>query len=475
MNIDGITKSRILVVGDIILDEYLSGIIDRISPEAPVPVVHVKNTRYKLGGAANVASNLKALGCDVILLGIVGDDAIGNKIADILAAENIDFRLVKSEKPSIRKTRVIGRSSHMLRLDYEEYYSESDAAKLEDNFNSVIESVDSCIFSDYAKGTLQNVTGLIKAAKNASKLVFTDPKHANFSRYAGSDFITPNSKEMASMLEVSYNNAAWLPALKNKMYEHNIASVLYTRGKDGMSLITKNDEMISVNAVASEVFDVTGAGDTVIATFAALITADFDYKRAMIIANHAAGFVVKRQGTSQVGLSDLLHLIQVDMSDNAASNAVIMDVKAAKKEGLKIVMTNGCFDILHAGHVEFLSQAKSHGDKLIVAVNSDASVSRLKGPSRPINTLANRLAVLRALSAVDWVVVFDEPTPKNIITAISPDILVKGSDYKVSEIVGAEHVKSYGGIVSTIDLVPELSTSNVVKKITNDIKETAEL
>jgi D-beta-D-heptose 7-phosphate kinase / D-beta-D-heptose 1-phosphate adenosyltransferase len=472
MNIDAITKNKILVVGDIILDEYLGGSIDRISPEAPVPVVHVKETSYRLGGAANVASNLKALGCEVILLGIIGDDYIGNKIANILAAENIEVRLVKSKKPSIRKTRIIGRSSHILRLDYEEHYSESDASELEANFNSVIKSVDSCIFSDYSKGTLQNVTQLIKIAKKASKLVFTDPKHASFSMYAGSDFITPNSKEMANMLPVSYDSSEWLPTLKSKMLQHKIANVLYTRGKDGMSLITKSDKMLCVNAIASEVFDVTGAGDTVIAIFAALITANFDYKKAMTVANYAAGFVVKRQGTAQVGLSDLLHLLQVNMGDDAVSNAIIADVKSAKAEGYKVVMTNGCFDILHAGHVYFLEQAKMQGDKLIVAVNSDASVRKLKGTSRPINTIANRITVLRALSCVDWVVVFDEQTPKNIITAISPDVLVKGSDYKVSEIVGADHVQSYGGIVNTVDLVPDLSTSNVLKKIENNTQET---
>ena len=465
MKIDVIAKNTILVVGDIILDEYLGGVIDRISPEAPVPVVHVKETSYKLGGAANVASNLKALGCKVILLGIVGDDFVGGKITELLAAEGIEAALVKSKKPSIRKTRIIGRSSHMLRLDYEEYYDKADAAELETNFNSIIKKVDSCIFSDYAKGTLQDVTHLIKIAKQANKLVFTDPKHADFAVYAGSDFITPNSKEMAAMLQVAYDSSEWLPTLKSKMQKHNIANVLYTRGKAGMSLITSGDDIISVNAIAAEVFDVTGAGDTVIATLAALITADFEYKNAVTIANYAAGFVVKRQGTAQVRVNDLLHLLQVNIPNETIAEDIVADVRAAKEEGYKIVMTNGCFDILHAGHVRYLEQAKMQGDKLIVAINSDESVSRLKGPSRPINKIDNRVTVLQALGCVDWVVVFDEDTPKNIITAISPDVLVKGSDYKVSEIVGADYVQSYGGIVGTIDLVPDLSTSNVVKKI----------
>lgn len=472
MQMDVIAKNTIVVVGDIILDEYLGGAIDRISPEAPVPVVHVQSTSYKLGGAANVASNLKALGCKVILLGIIGDDFVGSKVVELLAAEGIKAELIKSKRPSIRKTRIIGRSSHMLRLDYEEHYDDKDARELEDRFNSIIKSVDSCIFSDYAKGTLQNIQGLIKTAKQAEKLVFTDPKHIDFGVYAGSDFITPNSKEMAAMLQLAYDDPKWLDSLRQKMEQHNITNVLYTRGKDGMSLISDCDE-ISVNAIASEVFDVTGAGDTVIATLAALVTAGFDYKDVVTIANYAAGFVVRKQGTAQVGINDLLHLLQVKVPHESIADDIIAAVRACKEEGRKVVMTNGCFDILHAGHVRFLEEAKMKGDKLIVAVNSDDSVSRLKGPARPINKVANRVAVLQALACVDWVVVFKEDTPLNIITAISPDVLVKGSDYKVSEIVGGKHVQSYGGIVATIDLVPDLSTSNLVKKIESNVKEEA--
>ena len=456
---------RILVVGDIMLDEYLQGSANRISPEAPVPVLRVKNRYYTVGGAANVAANIHGLGCHAHLLGCVGDDSAGETVRHLLAEQDIPHTLVTNSTGTIHKVRLIGQQGmQMLRYDLEELVTLEDAKSVENRFQSVLHDYDAVIFSDYAKGALQQVTQMIQQAKQGGKTVFVDPKQSNLSVYRGADYLKPNSHELAAFLDIRVQHAAYETTLCERMVTHDITTVLHTRGEDGMALYTQPGLVDEVKTDAIEVFDVTGAGDTVMAVFAASVIRGNTQQEAMRFANKAAGIVVKKPGVATVSAQEVF-------ADCTSNDATISAITADKKRGARIVMTNGCFDILHAGHVDYLSRAKTYGDILVVAINSDASITQLKGPNRPINTLANRLRMLLSLQDVDYVVVFDDLTPQAIIEMIAPDVLVKGADYTIEEIVGGDAVRAYGGKVCTIPLVPGLSTTALIERVQQDNAE----
>lgn len=453
---------RILVVGDIILDEYLQGSSDRISPEAPVPVLRVKNRYYTLGGAANVAANIRALGCHVHLIGCIGKDTAGETIQRLLSEYNVEHTLITTTTPTVRKVRLIGQQGmQMLRYDIEALVTPEDAKSLEKCVKSVLSGYDGVIFSDYAKGALQQVTQMIQEASQQGKIVFVDPKQAHLSIYRGAHYLKPNSHELGVFLDLDLQFDTYDKALCEHMIAHDLTTVLHTRGERGMALYTQQGLLDEVRTEAIEVFDVTGAGDTVMAVFAASILRGNTRQEAMRFANKAAGIVVKKHGVATVSAQEVF----VDYSIN---DATISAIVANKKRGARIVMTNGCFDILHAGHVEYLTRAKTYGDILVVAINSDASITQLKGPGRPVNTLVNRMRMLLALQDVDYVLTFDDLTPQTLIETISPDVLVKGADYTVEEIVGGDSVRASGGKVCTIPLVPGLSTSSLIERIQQD-------
>jgi D-beta-D-heptose 7-phosphate kinase/D-beta-D-heptose 1-phosphate adenosyltransferase len=449
---------RILVVGDIMLDEYLQGVAHRISPEAPVPVLRVNQRHYTVGGAANVAANIRALGCDVHLLGCVGADEAGETIRRLLTEQHIDHTLITNSTGTIHKVRLIGQQGlQMLRYDLEESVTADDAQLLEKCFQSKLTDYDAVVFSDYAKGSLQAAAAMIQQAKQRGKTVFVDPKNPDVSVYRGADYLKPNSHELRAFLNIEVQHESYEDTLCAQMAAFDVTTVLHTRGEHGMALYTQQGLIDEVRTDAVEVFDVTGAGDTVMAVFAVSIMRGNTQSEAMRFANKAAGIVVKKHGVATACAQEVF-------ADCARSDTTIFAIAANQKRGARIVMTNGCFDILHAGHVDYLSRAKALGDILVVAINSDASITQLKGPTRPINTLTNRMRMLLALQEVDYVVVFDDLTPQAIIETIAPDVLVKGADYTVEEIVGGDTVRAYGGKVCTIPLVPGLSTTALIER-----------
>lgn len=461
--------ARILVVGDVMLDEYWEGDTQRISPEAPVPVVHVQKQYFKAGGAANVALNIAALQGQVTLLGIVGDDHAADCLDGLLKKQKVNSQLLKIKGvPTIKKLRVLSQHQQLIRTDFEHSLKTVDKKFLLKSFKKLIHDVNVVVFSDYGKGTLSEVLELIKFARAEGKVVLVDPKSVDFSDYSGASLVTPNFKEFEAAVGGVQGEAEIVSKARMLLKKCDFDAVLVTRGAQGMSLVAHDIKPFHIPTKAREVFDVTGAGDTVIAVLAMAISVGFDLETSVNLANTAAGIVVGKIGTATVSPQELrAAILETDpMVEGVVSEAQLKKiVSAAQHRGEVVVMTNGCFDILHAGHVDYLNASKKLGSRLIVAVNSDASVSRLKGPERPINKLEQRMQVLAGLKAVDWVVPFVEDTPLRLISEILPDILVKAADYKVDEIVGASAVLANGGEVKTLPLVPGCSTTNIIKKI----------
>ena len=460
---------RLLVYGDVMLDRYWYGNTSRISPEAPVPVVVVDDKEMRPGGAANVALNLISLGVKTTLFGLIGQDLAGQELADLLKEKNIDCQFQSfAEYPTIAKLRVIGRNQQLIRMDFEKGFTDADDAPLIERYKKQLDQVDVVLLSDYAKGALNHVDQLIRLAREKNLPVLVDPKSKDFSRYAGATLITPNRKEFEAVVgqcdstEVIQDKAfALLKALA-------IDAMLITLGKDGMLLVSKDNDSYYLPTRAQQVYDVTGAGDTVIATLGAAIAAGESMENAVQLANTAAGVVVGKLGAATVSISELRRALQSQQSSHLGvltEEELLLTVSDARAHGEKIVMTNGCFDILHAGHVQYLDAAKTLGNRLIVAINDDDSVCRLKGPTRPFNTLQNRMDVVASLRAVDWVVSFSEDTPARLIEAVMPDVLVKGGDYCPDEIAGGDAVIAQGGEVNVLPLVPELSTTRLAEKI----------
>lgn len=457
-----------LVVGDVMLDRYFFGGTSRISPEAPVPVVHVREDEDRAGGAANVAINLASLGVQTTLLGIVGDDDEGKSLESAIESSSIRCEFAKiAGWPTITKTRVQSRGQQLIRLDREEPVpSGSDA--LTALLKREVNSASAVILSDYGKGSLADVAAMIAVCRDANVPVFVDPKGADFDKYAGATLMTPNQGEFEAVAGVAGDDDDMVNRVRTLADRLALDAVLVTRSEKGMLLVEGNHEPYFLSTRAREVYDVTGAGDTVIATLAAALAAGVDLASAAALANLAAGLVVAKIGVASVTPSELR--VALHRRGQGGRGLVTEDeleslVAEARQRNERVIMTNGCFDVLHAGHVAYLEEAKSLGDRLIVAINDDDSVRRLKGESRPINGLEDRMLVLAGLASVDWVVPFSEETPQRVIERLLPDILVKGGDYKPENIAGSNAVLQSGGEVRVLAFREGHSSSRIIDRL----------
>jgi D-beta-D-heptose 7-phosphate kinase/D-beta-D-heptose 1-phosphate adenosyltransferase len=466
-----ISNGKILVIGDLLLDRYLSGTTSRISPEAPVPIVRVENTIERIGGAGNVAANAATLGAVVCLVGQIGDDVDGAKIEQIAGSLGIQCGLVKNFGYStIVKTRVVSQGQQMLRIDFEQPCDSEESKKVRNEFAKYLEKFDVVVISDYGKGSVGQVEVLIKDAKALGRFVIVDPKGVEFSKYRGVDLLTPNLREFEAAVGNCGSDEVLIAKARKMLKKLSIRSILITKGALGMVLV-EDENHLTVAAEAKEVFDVTGAGDTVCGVMAAFIAAGSSARDAVAYANKAAGVVVGRFGASALTLDEVKRF---DIGSEEKTGILelgelksVLDDSRAK--GHTIVMTNGCFDVLHKGHVSHLSEARKLGDRLVVAVNSDFSVTRLKGVNRPINNLEARMEVLAALKSVDWVVAFSEDTPESLIGEILPHVLVKGGDYVASEIAGSDHVIAAGGKVEVLPFHEGFSSTGILNKLGEDL------
>ncbi|MCT8546083.1 bifunctional D-glycero-beta-D-manno-heptose-7-phosphate kinase/D-glycero-beta-D-manno-heptose 1-phosphate adenylyltransferase HldE [Glaesserella parasuis] len=462
-------NAKVLVLGDVMLDRYWFGATNRISPEAPVPVVKVQEREDRAGGAANVAMNIVSLNVPVTLHGLVGNDDAGRALDKLLSEHSIQNQCVAVDShPTITKLRILSRHQQLLRLDFEEGFHNLDCQALLAKLAAEITAYGALILSDYGKGTLDAVQQMIQIARQANVPVLIDPKGTDFERYRGATLLTPNMSEFEAVAG-HCNDEGEIVAKGLKMIaDFDLSALLITRSEKGMTLLRPNQDPFHLPTQAKEVYDVTGAGDTVISVLATAIADGRPLEEACYLANAAAGIVVGKLGTSTVSPSELEQAIHQRAETGfgvVSEDELKVIVKQSKTRGEKIVMTNGCFDILHPGHVSYLENARKLGDRLIVAVNTDESVKRLKGESRPINDLDARMAVLAGLASVDWVVPFGEDTPQRLIGEILPDLLVKGGDYKPEEIAGSQEVWANGGEVRVLNFENGCSTTNVIKKI----------
>jgi D-beta-D-heptose 7-phosphate kinase/D-beta-D-heptose 1-phosphate adenosyltransferase len=471
----GSSQQHALVIGDVMLDRYLIGDVGRISPEAPVPIVLLNQQNERAGGAANVATNLALLGIKTHIIGCVGDDAEAKTLQQLLGKMGVETTGIYASKnrPTIAKTRVVSGHQQMLRLDQESNaaFTEQEIDALQANIHEALRHAPKVvILSDYAKGllTTEICQQIIAACKAQNIPVLVDPKGRDYSKYAGATALTPNKKEAAEACDTTTSDADLITkavGLKNCL---NLQFLAVTRGEEGISLIDQNTHHIP--ATALQVFDVSGAGDTVIATLAAGLMHQLMPLEALQLANIAAGVVVGKVGTVPITQADLLSALTALQGSEQAHKIcdltqLLQKVESWNKSKQKIVFTNGCFDLLHAGHVTYLEAAKKRGDKLILGLNTDRSVSAIKGPTRPVVNEQDRARVLAALESVDAVILFDEDTPLNLINAIKPNVIAKGSDYAADQVVGGKEVQSWGGEIALIDLVAGRSTSNIIKKM----------
>jgi D-beta-D-heptose 7-phosphate kinase/D-beta-D-heptose 1-phosphate adenosyltransferase len=471
----GFRSVDVLVIGDVMLDRYVWGSVDRISPEAPVPVLRSVHTTRVPGGAANVAMNLIGLGTRVKQAGFWGDDVEQRELADLLSQAGVDtLGMIPSAHPTISKTRIMARQQQLLRMDIE-----NSAARPQSELDALLERVlrlvseaDAVILSDYAKGTLSPAlcASVIEAARGRGIPVLIDPKDKSFAKYAGATTICPNLAELSLATGVERSNVDKLIAAGKRLIgETRIDFLTVTMSEKGILLLFPDSSFHSP-ARTREVFDVSGAGDTVIATMAACLASGLDAESAANLSNVAAGIVVGKTGTAPISRNELV--AELTTSSAMTSPEKVLDTEQLlvriaewRATGHRIVFTNGCFDILHVGHITLLEQCRQFGDKLIVAINSDASVQCLKGPSRPVVGESERARVLAALAATDAVTVFDEQTPLNLIRRIRPDVLVKGGDYTTATVVGAEDVMSWGGRVEIVPIVPGYSTTSTIARM----------
>lgn len=474
--LDHFATARILVLGDVMLDRYVYGQVERMSPEAPIPVLAYNREQAMPGGAANVARNIAALGGQAVLLGVVGQDAAGRAIESLCANEKrITAHLVIDiTRPTTEKTRFIAGRQQLLRLDREKAAPLSDDAvrSLIKAFEEVLPTLDLVILSDYAKGVLTDavLAHVIERARRLQKPVLADPKSADFNRYRGVSLLTPNRAELARAAGRACEDAASVSdAARALMERHGLPALLVTRSEQGMTLIRTGLAPLNLTAEAREVFDVSGAGDTVMAALALALAVEMPMDDAARFANLAAGIVVGKSGTAAVHPDDLRAALQ--RSGRLAGAAKILSraellgrVESWRAAGQTIGFANGCFDLLHPGHIQLLEAARAACGRLIVGLNSDSSVQRLKGPARPVQPQDARALMLAALGMVDAVALFDEDTPIDLIRAIRPDLLVKGSDYRIDQVVGADFIQSYGGRVLLVDLVAGHSTTALIEK-----------
>ena len=462
--------ARILVVGDIMLDRYWHGGTSRISPEAPVPVVKVEQIEERPGGAGNVALNIASLGAFTSLVGLSGDDEAADALTTRLTGAKIDCHFVRDESlATITKLRVISRHQQLIRLDFEDHIDDYAKVSLSETATELLSQHQVLLLSDYAKGAISNPQALIKAAREQNIPVLVDPKGTDFERYRGATLLTPNLNEFEAIVGHCPDDATLVKRAQQLIQQYDLNALLVTRGEQGMSLVQRDAAQEHYfPAQAKEVYDVTGAGDTVIGTLATALAAGSDIVTATALANLAASIVVGKLGTAAINKVELSRATIGDSDMGLGvlnEEQLLLAMQVSQEQGERIVMTNGCFDILHSGHVHYLQQAKTLGDRLIVAVNDDASVSRLKGPGRPVNSVERRMAVLSGLGAVDWVVAFSEDTPERLISQLLPDILVKGGDYEVADVAGGKQVIANGGEVKILDFVDGVSTTGIINAV----------
>ena len=474
----GLKELKVLVVGDLMLDRYVIGEVDRISPEAPVPVLRHAQRYERPGGAANVAMNLAGLGCQSFLAGFWGADGEQAELAKLLETAGVEtMGVVTSSLPTISKTRILARTQQMLRLDIEsrDAYPQEELDRLEARAIELVKKVHAVILSDYAKGALTEkvCAAVIGAARRAGVPVLVDPKTRDLSKYSGATTICPNLSELSLVTGVpAHQTDALLTAAHEQMIEHDFKFLTVTMSEKGIKILYPNAaEDYYSPARAREVFDVSGAGDTVIATLAAALAGGLDVHAAVDLANMAAGIVVGKIGTVPIAQHELIAALAPSLGITLGEKILDLDrlllrVAEWRAGGETVVFTNGCFDLLHVGHITLLEDCRRFGSKLVLGLNSDASVNRLKGPTRPIVGERERARVMAALASVDAVVLFPEDTPLTLIEALRPDVLVKGGDYKVETVVGHELVIAQGGRVEIIPTVEGFSTTNIVKKLT---------
>lgn len=462
--------AHVVVAGDVMLDRYLFGFTDRISPEAPVPVVHVQETDERAGGAANVAVNLASLGVTTRLVGVVGKDDAADSLQAILKNRGIQCNFHRvDDRPTITKTRVQSRGQQLIRLD-----RENTAAMPGDAVVSVlrksIKGAGAVVLSDYGKGALSSVTTMIDVCRDAKIPVLVDPKGTDFSKYRGATLITPNQAEFEVVAGTCSSDDELVQRARAMLDDLDLNALLVTRSEKGMLLLESDMAPVFLSTQAREVYDVTGAGDTVIAMLAGALASGASLASAAALANIAAGLVVRKIGVATVTPGEIrvsLHQRGQGGRGLVGPDELKLMVAESRDRSERVIMTNGCFDVLHAGHVSYLEEAKSLGDRLIVAVNDDESVRRLKGESRPINALEDRLLVLAGLAAVDWVVPFSDDTPAALIAAVLPDVLVKGGDYDPNEIAGAKDVLQNGGEVRILAFRDGHSSSRIIDKLSD--------
>lgn len=475
---------RIAVVGDVILDEYLDGQVNRISPEAPVPVHLVTNSFHGAGGAANAARNIKLAGGEVLLMSVIGNDEAGRNLKEFLARDQIDcsYLEVVEDRPTIRKTRITANSQQIVRVDWERVHP--IGVEVQERIIANLKSLefDAVLISDYGKGTLPIglLSNILEISVSRGIPAIVDPKGMDYGKYLHASLITPNRKEASEALGLDPVNDFTGAELGRRLQKtYGLKNVLVTLGPKGMVLVpapgTGDDKVIELPAIAKEVYDVSGAGDTVVAIMALCMAAKAKMRESMHIATTAAGVVVGKWGTHPITLPELESELRgrpdPDRSSYSTQNKIMNKetlrhiIKGPEQRSKRVVFTNGCFDILHSGHVTYLEQARSMGDVLVIGVNSDESVRALKGPERPVNHLEARMRVLAGLGCVDYIVPFTQETPHELISFIVPDVLVKGADWKVEDIVGSDVVQRHGGTVATIKFLDNYSTTSTIDRI----------
>jgi D-beta-D-heptose 7-phosphate kinase/D-beta-D-heptose 1-phosphate adenosyltransferase len=468
---------RVLVAGDVMLDRYWHGPTGRISPEAPVPVVRIQVIEERAGGAANVALNIAALGAGATLLGVVGRDEAAGKLTDQLGQAGVRCDFERSAThPTITKLRVLSRNQQLIRLDFEEPLAAAGAHSQPDlmrRYQAALDQTQVVVLSDYGKGTLEAAPELIRLARGAGRPILVDPKGSDYRIYRGANLLTPNLSELEAVVGSCPDEATLVAKAERLRVELALDALLVTRSEHGMTLVRADQPALHLPAVAREVYDVTGAGDTVIALLAAGLAAGQDLPLAARLANIGAGIVVGKLGTATVSVAELRRAIRIQHQDNGgvlSEESLLERVAEARAHGETVVMTNGCFDLIHPGHVRYLEAARKLGDCLVVAVNDDESVRRLKGTSRPLNPLAHRMQVLAALKPVDWVVPFSEDTPARLIGHVLPDILVKGGDYRAEDVAGHDAVTKNGGQVRILDFHAGYSTTDMINKLSSSAR-----
>jgi D-beta-D-heptose 7-phosphate kinase/D-beta-D-heptose 1-phosphate adenosyltransferase len=473
----GFHSARVLVLGDVMLDRFVYGAVERISPEAPIPVVSVERYADMPGGAANVARNIASLGAKVILIGVVGDDPFAEDLRHQLRASPTirPELIVDASRPTSVKTRYVADGQQLMRADRESRAPLSDdvSRRVIDAFCRCLDDADLVVLSDYAKGVLSGeLTGMaIAAARRGGKRIIVDPKSTDFAKYRGATVITPNRPELERACGEGCESHERVAAVARRLLDQQICEyMVVTRGKDGMSVVGPDNSAVHLSTAARQVFDVSGAGDTVVAALALGITAGGSVIDAASLANIAAGIVVGKRGTATVTSGEIIGVLaptdgRTDLLKIFSLDSVLQLVRGWREQGLKVAFTNGCFDLLHPGHISLLEQARATADRLVVGLNADISIGRLKGPSRPVQGEVARAKVLAAVKSVDAVVIFAEDTPLALIEALEPDVLVKGADYTLETVVGADRVLSRGGRVVLADLLTGHSTTDTVKRV----------